>query len=203
MEKLTRTFQDAINFTRGLEFSYIWIDSLCIVQDDEDDWFRESSLVSNVYGNAVVNLAATKAENGSHGLFCERDIITVDRKFIKSNSSNLYEIWDETLYERCLLHSPLSARGWCFQERFLVTRTLRFAAEQVMAECHSGVVCETHQDKFPRNFSFDSYLFPNDRNTVTLYSQTKLTFNKDKLVAFSGIAHHFEKLYPDQYIAGL
>ncbi|KAE8453294.1 hypothetical protein EG329_011361 [Mollisiaceae sp. DMI_Dod_QoI] len=93
-----QTFQDAIWVTQSLGFSYIWIDSLCIVQDDEDDWRQESALMSQVYGNAVVNIAATKAENGSVGLFAERDIHVRDINFVQWGSSDFYEVADLTLY---------------------------------------------------------------------------------------------------------
>jgi hypothetical protein len=55
-ESLCKTFQDAVKVTRALGYSYLWIDSLCIVQDDEDDWRKESALMKEVYCNAVVNL---------------------------------------------------------------------------------------------------------------------------------------------------
>ena len=69
LASLCKTFQDAVLATCSLGYRFLWIDSLCIVQDDEDDWRRESALMSEVYGNAVVNLAATDAEDGSGGLF--------------------------------------------------------------------------------------------------------------------------------------
>src|SRR5256885_7715423 len=59
MDKLCNTFNDAIKVTRALGLSYLWIDSLCIVQDDNDDWRRESALMSDVFTNSVVNIAAT------------------------------------------------------------------------------------------------------------------------------------------------
>src|SRR4051812_13673725 len=49
---LTKTFQDAIWIAQSLGFQYIWIDSLCIIQDDEEDWRRESILMSSVYSNS-------------------------------------------------------------------------------------------------------------------------------------------------------
>ncbi|CAI0642010.1 unnamed protein product [Colletotrichum noveboracense] len=52
MAELPRTFQDAVNITRSLGVDYLWIDSLCIVQDDPDDWIKESRLMERVYSSA-------------------------------------------------------------------------------------------------------------------------------------------------------
>ncbi|OCL04920.1 hypothetical protein AOQ84DRAFT_414846, partial [Glonium stellatum] len=57
VKRLCKTFRDAIVVTRALGLSYLWIDSLCIVQDDKREWHRESALMSGVYGNATVNIA--------------------------------------------------------------------------------------------------------------------------------------------------
>ena len=56
---LPRTFTDAIIFTRKLGLKYLWIDSLCIVQDDQDDWHHEPGVMANIYENAVLTLGAT------------------------------------------------------------------------------------------------------------------------------------------------
>lgn len=65
---LTRTFQDAIDLTVKLGLQYIWIDSLCIIQDDLEDWKIECPRMTDVYGGAYLVVAATAAENGEHGL---------------------------------------------------------------------------------------------------------------------------------------
>lgn len=72
VQDLCNTFLDALIVTQTLGFDYLWIDSLCIIQDDLADWRRESTLMSEVYGNAVLNIAATHANNGSAGLFIKR-----------------------------------------------------------------------------------------------------------------------------------
>ena len=46
---LSRTFQDAITITRELGIRYIWIDSLCIIQDDKEDWERVSAKMAEIY----------------------------------------------------------------------------------------------------------------------------------------------------------
>ncbi|PVH83463.1 HET-domain-containing protein, partial [Cadophora sp. DSE1049] len=65
---LPRTFQDAIAVTRGLGLNYLWIDSLCIIQESREDWTKESQEMQNVYANAVFNISADSASDSSMGL---------------------------------------------------------------------------------------------------------------------------------------
>lgn len=58
------TFRDAIRFARHISVPYIWIDSLCIIQDDEEDWVTESAQMASIYENAYIVIAATQAEPG-------------------------------------------------------------------------------------------------------------------------------------------
>ncbi|KAI7532384.1 hypothetical protein KC331_g13613, partial [Hortaea werneckii] len=60
-QALPGTFSDAIGITRKLSIDYIWIDSLCIIQDDEDDWRRETAIMEHIYGGSYLNLAASSA----------------------------------------------------------------------------------------------------------------------------------------------
>lgn len=67
-----RTFRDAILITRALGYRYLWIDSLCIIQDSED-WFHEASTMGDVYSNSQCTLAAIYAYNSTEGLLRPRD----------------------------------------------------------------------------------------------------------------------------------
>ncbi|KAF5598582.1 heterokaryon incompatibility protein [Fusarium pseudocircinatum] len=70
------TFQDAIEVTRQLGFRYLWIDSLCIIQDDESDWSQESLMMGNIFEQASCTIAAVDSvddDGTDHGLFLPRD----------------------------------------------------------------------------------------------------------------------------------
>ncbi|KAH8599532.1 heterokaryon incompatibility protein-domain-containing protein [Bisporella sp. PMI_857] len=54
---LPKTFQDAISITRKLKIRYLWIDSLCILQDDSADWDKELSKMSDIYKNSYLTIA--------------------------------------------------------------------------------------------------------------------------------------------------
>ena len=77
---LSLTFKDAVRITRDLGQRYLWIDSLCIVQDDEQDWVKEASKMPNIYGAAMLTLAALKSADGSFG--CRMGPIDISRRFI-------------------------------------------------------------------------------------------------------------------------
>ncbi|KAK1059820.1 hypothetical protein LTR74_012337 [Friedmanniomyces endolithicus] len=63
LSSLSRTFQDAIAVTRSLRIRYLWIDSLCIMQDSKEDWHNEAACMKDVYNNSCCNLAAANSEN--------------------------------------------------------------------------------------------------------------------------------------------
>ncbi|KLU87477.1 hypothetical protein MAPG_06477 [Magnaporthiopsis poae ATCC 64411] len=67
--QLSRTFREAIAATRRLGVRYIWIDSLCIIQDSALDWQVESAKMAAIYGNAWLTLAAVRSRDGNGGLF--------------------------------------------------------------------------------------------------------------------------------------
>lgn len=77
LESLPKTFKDAMRITRDLGIRYLWIDSLCIIQDSPDDWLQEAAAVSYVYKNSFCNIAATGAADGSQGCFFSRNPNTI------------------------------------------------------------------------------------------------------------------------------
>jgi hypothetical protein len=66
---LAKTIQDAINLTKKLRMEYLWVDTLYIVQDDEEDWVRESKYIGQIYSGAIVTFAAVGADFAEDGLF--------------------------------------------------------------------------------------------------------------------------------------
>ncbi|KAK1842595.1 het domain-containing protein [Colletotrichum chrysophilum] len=148
---LPRTFQDAIDFTRRLGLQYIWIDSLCIIQDDSLDWQKEAAQMANIYQHAYVTLAASKATDSSRGLYTS----SPDPKYQAQQLSLVNDV-DDTHFplQVCsdLLHIdgffdffPISRRAWVYQERLLSARVVHFAGAEVNWECNSARNCECGQ----------------------------------------------------------
>jgi hypothetical protein len=169
-EYLPKTFQDAIHVTRVLGISYIWIDSLCIIQDSTDDWQKESVNMVNIYSNSYCNIAATGASDGSKGCFTERSSwscpIVVKLPPFSSTSRPMQDDtgrdlqrrtlpwrsygvhWDD-LWEDKMNKSPLLQRAWVLQERVLSPRVVHFAQGQIFFECCETTVCQAYPDGIP------------------------------------------------------
>lgn len=64
---IPKTILDAITVTRRLGIRYLWVDSLCIIQDDVDDWTKEAARMGDVYMNAVCTIAAHAADHADYG----------------------------------------------------------------------------------------------------------------------------------------
>ncbi|KAK0710852.1 heterokaryon incompatibility protein-domain-containing protein [Lasiosphaeris hirsuta] len=158
-DALSNTFRDAIWLTRCLGIPYIWIDSLCILQDDRRDWELESARMSEVYSNSYLTIAATASRYGHGGLFREAPDFPVHGTTHDGSEFTLYfreridhhleeihdpgEVGHPTLY-----HYPLLTRAWVYQERMLSTRVLHFGHHELFFECRSGVQCECGQIAF-------------------------------------------------------
>ncbi|KAI5853654.1 HET-domain-containing protein [Durotheca rogersii] len=70
---LPKTFQDAIQITRRLGVPYLWVDCLCIIQDDPDDWEREAAAMSRVYRNSYLTISAAASRDSYTGCFPKRE----------------------------------------------------------------------------------------------------------------------------------
>ncbi|KAH8812187.1 heterokaryon incompatibility protein-domain-containing protein [Xylogone sp. PMI_703] len=213
LSMLCQTFQDAIYVARALDLQYIWIDSLCIIQDDLDDWEKESKLMSSVYGCSSINIAATSATNGNGGCFFERDPNHVWRHqfpVVFEGVERIYQSVDDGIFDACVFSTPLARRAWAIQERILAPRTLFFSSSQLFWECNGLNACEIFPEIFPATLSYgDFYLQkqPLSRalwdKIVRLYSSCDLTFPEDKLIAISGLARHIQQREKNTYLAGL
>lgn len=115
LEKLPKTFKDAIELTKRLGIRYLWIDSLCIVQDSSEDWLHESGRMANVYRFALVNIAATRAQDGEVGRFTERSLIEVEPCQVDYSTAS-YFCQDENMTDSNVVNAPLMKRAWAVQE---------------------------------------------------------------------------------------
>lgn len=223
MRKLCKTFRESFDTARQFGLCYIWIDSLCIIQDDEADWARESLLMSQVYGFSKLNIAAAGAKDGRKGLFFRRNPLLVQKFRTTVQPSSTEELpvtieWSlSRLQAKCVQLSPLGYRAWAFQERFLAPRTLHFGNPQLFWECKEVQACETYPDMLPPlNFleKFESAVdisIVDDSMTleqawsyiVAGFGRARLTKSDDKLVALSGIAKLIAKRYGATYLCGL
>lgn len=148
---LSLTFKDAVRLTLDLRQRYLWIDSLCIVQDDAEDWASEASKMASVYENAVFTLSALSSIDSTYG--CRISNLRAakqDHRFFDLNSGpyriRLFEQeirdWHQEYGDDTYRHgeygrNPLRTRAWTLQERELSTRNIHFSENLVLWECNT------------------------------------------------------------------
>lgn len=155
VEILNLNFRDAVYISAKLGLRYLWIDSLCIIQDDHEDWEMEAAKMADIYRQSYINLAASAAHDAHGGIIdlsslhiSGRITTNVVRHNLSSPAavSSAGEFYEEfmirptTLQEesRKLLSrssSPYFARGWVLQEVALAPRTVYFTTDQMMWQC--------------------------------------------------------------------
>jgi hypothetical protein len=89
------TFQQAVAFTRKLNVDYLWIDSLCIIQDDAAEWETESLKMASIYESSLLTLVATESSDSRGGLFatvCQNDgsMISIQSTLDNGKSCTVY-----------------------------------------------------------------------------------------------------------------
>lgn len=229
LASLPQTFRDACQVGALLGITYIWIDSICIEQDDRADWNRESPNMHSVYGSAWLSLCALDSPNSDGGLFSNRELVTAVSTYVYPTDTK-YGTENALIVNRC--YDPFTAvdkglantRAWIFQERLLAPRTVFFGRDDVYWECAcfalsdlnpSGMV--VYRDKMPvsairKKFSQttkpQSWIDPLFQqrlwhSIVKSYTGTNLTFTTDKLIALSGVAQYICGKSDDVYFAGL
>ncbi|KAI1398963.1 HET-domain-containing protein [Hypoxylon fuscum] len=140
---LTRTFVDAIAITRKLQIPFIWIDSLCILQNSGEDWEAEAAQMADVYSNASVTLAASASSDGSQGCCVpnagkEAFWPYVDFPIWGNREQECYRVfsWSNEGTQN-LENDALQTRGWTLQERELSPRIAHFSRDTVKWECRT------------------------------------------------------------------
>jgi Heterokaryon incompatibility protein (HET) len=160
ISELPKTFQHAIIITRRLGLRYLWIDSLCIIQDSFQDWAQESARMGEIYKNCFCNIAAAAALDGRYGCFMAKN--TILAKYCRVRISNcatgsdsaIFNLVPRMLWKLHLDNYPLGRRAWVVQEKFLAPRILHFGKNQLFWECHDLV--RQSWIPFPQDFQLTS-----------------------------------------------
>lgn len=124
---------------------FLWIDSLCIIQNSTSDWQVESAKMAYVYKNEYCNIAGTAASDGTKGLFFPRtpSDFTAPRIGLQTEGiSRIYEVFGNKVWSEGVDTAPLYKRAWALQERLLSTRNLHFGQKQIFWECCELSSCE-------------------------------------------------------------
>jgi Heterokaryon incompatibility protein (HET) len=226
IKELPKTFQDAMEIARRMGIRYLWIDSLCICQDDVEEWARQSAEMAAIYSNAYLTIAAAHTEDNSGGCFnrpSRRRHVPIQFTAPDSTSGQLLAFLlpsgKEALSQFYLELSsePLTKRAWALQERLMAQRILHYCADQMYYECDHEFVSEdgfrapgrychlfqaadslqvVRRSKYSADLALWGHLLSD-------YGHRRLSKPSDKLPAMSGLARMFEKRMQASYVAGL
>lgn len=161
-EKMPRTVQDAMLLVSRLGYRYLWIDSLCIVQDSKSSWQLNASAMHLVYGNAQFTICAADGADSSVGLRAANPVLRAMRPATNGwdTMASMSDVGcgdQETLSAECspgvrlmvtrspeavLSDSAWSKRAWTFQERILSRRCLIFAEGKVYWQCRAMTIAQ-------------------------------------------------------------
>ncbi|KAK5996782.1 hypothetical protein PT974_02124 [Cladobotryum mycophilum] len=214
------TLREAVAATREIGISYLWIDALCIIQDDSSDWEREAPQMGEIYRNAYCTIAAAGSDSSAGGLFHSRQqpegVVTIEyqpkpgRDPVLSGGSrtlHLYPIASNFVTE--VEQSIWNTRGWILQERNLSRRLIIFGKGQTFFECQQSSIGEDGRDvthyqnkrlgggSIPQGSDWEWCLLVED------FTSRRLTYIQDRLFAIDGLARSFAAMRGAMYCAGL
>ena len=226
MERLPQTLKDAVTVCRALSLEFLWVDSLCIIQDDPKDVARELASMPQIYRRAWVTISASTAASVSDGFLQRRCYVhrSVDKdvqvhislRYLAKDSSKCGEVIFLHSSSKCdRKDEPINERGWTYQERHLSPRVLDFKHNQVVLYCYTNKRCEgggsflgwykdrhKWRDRHCRPYSNLRNL-PKWHDIVDDYTTRNLSFPLDKLTALSAIADLYKESTGHTYLAGL
>lgn len=214
--QLPKLFQDAAIVVRGLGYSYLWIDSLCIVQDDEEDWQRESSHMADIYTNSVITIAMPTGTGSDSAFFNLRQAPPVPPCDITARTPQGETIgkvrvalpWNhkndpiqlrKTRKVEGDEEPVLESRAWVLQESMLSPRVLNFEFRQLYFLCRHSARLEDLQcphETFIGDSSWQNEASAQARQLFTAPSFTKIHWwfhsNRNDL---HDIWYHIVELY--------
>jgi hypothetical protein len=144
LDSLPLAFRDAVQVARLLGIRYLWIDSLCIIQDDKGDWEAESSKMAEIFSNAYLTIVAARGDSCNES-FLKRDPnkvtcsvpIFLDGGFTGSYSLRYRRHWgSDKMVE--IADGKWMSRGWTFQEERLARRVLLFGENKFFFDCKTS-----------------------------------------------------------------
>jgi hypothetical protein len=228
-DDLPQTIQDAISVTRRLGLKYLWVDRVCIIQDDREDTMKELSAMARIYQRAFLTISAGSASSAIDGFLQPRS--KAAEMMRKSRIALEYICPDGSKGTVGLTPAALrkddswkadtravDARAWTMQEQILSTRTVYFCSNMLSWSCLSSTAGHMHNEcdvpgTTPEwSFMMDgtTLLESEWRVMVERYSQRSLSFPGDKLVAISALAEKFGQRFKTKlgierprYLAGM
>lgn len=231
LDVLPGTIIDALKVFCKLGFRYVWIDSLCIIQDDNDDWQKEASNMAAIYSNSALTLAIHLSADSSEG-FLHKRLKPKDRPAFKNAARLAYtdedtgqakfmqlyldieqdiarflqDGWVRSYHDGERPRSSWLDRAWTFQEWLLSPRVLHIH-EVTVWDCFEGYGNEHEYRFLTTNTSqraqaqWKNYYSWN--RLVAEYTSRSISHVEDRLPALAGLAEKYQKLTGFRYLAGI
>ncbi|TGO70350.1 hypothetical protein BOTNAR_0001g00250 [Botryotinia narcissicola] len=139
--RLPQTFYDAVRTTRELGLRYLWIDSLCIVQDDRNDFEVECARMDTIYTNALCTIAASDARDSRDGLSQLRKMKPVRLTYESDGVEPNLTVTIQAAFHGAWMRR-LQSRGWVLQEQHLSPRIIYYTKKRLIWECRTAVALE-------------------------------------------------------------
>jgi hypothetical protein len=142
---LSTTIYDACDAVNDLGEQYIWVDALCIVQDDNEDKAHQISQMDLVYGKALLTIVVCPSNKNSETseLPGYRSSPSARRqKVYRAPYQDIDLVVPKPCLEDILAYTRWETRGWTFQESHLSRRSLYFTDHQLYFQCSCGMRCE-------------------------------------------------------------
>ncbi|KAJ3527882.1 hypothetical protein NM208_g10488 [Fusarium decemcellulare] len=210
-----KTIQDAIRFVRQLGIQFIWIDSLCIVQDSPRSWKLNAENMDLIYGFSTLTICAADGNDATAGLRAT-EVQEHDSQHSRTCASGvtLMISWPP---ENRIKDSKWNRRAWTFQERLLSPRCLIFVDGRIYWQCRSNTMSEDiFRDGQGASWSLDLIQTPLQLlgdltkrafwfyiKCLPLYTARHLKFEDDILAAFNGVSRLMERYLEAPFVFGI
>ncbi|KAH6657652.1 heterokaryon incompatibility protein-domain-containing protein [Truncatella angustata] len=209
----SKTIVDAMQASRYLGYRYLWVDALCIVQDDAQNIRANVESMQQIYSGAALTMVAAAGHDADFGIpgVSGQCLRTKQQRHLTLN-----EVTISNRLESTLNITHWNTRGWTFQERILSARLLNFTTAQVSFQCDRGCNCE---EQFHSSLDNTGLFIQYDHNTqldfetydifevyalaVNAYTDRYLTDPMDKVRAFDGILHVLKEPFEGSFFYGL
>ena len=211
--EIPQTIRDAMCLTTRLGFRHLWVDTLCIVQDDEKNKMQLIHRMAAIYANAAVTVVAadgTDAAYGLKGLQGGSCRTTAPQDILEFSPGKRFAVRPPALALQAL--KKYFSRGWTFQEYHLSKRLLVFVDNKVVWKCQTHEWSEVYLEPdadfqvLPPSLSIDQLQWPDlssYKGFVIQYNTRELSYESDVLNAFSGVLEAINMHFPSGFVHGL
>jgi hypothetical protein len=228
--EMTPVMQDMVRTARALSIRYIWVDALCILQDDLGDWTREAGCMGSVYANAFVTICAISTSSCLDS-FLDRTVRSVSVAFRSSLQPDIHGYLHLRPWRRPIQAKPRELmpgsrtidldrgawhlRAWTLQEEEMSKRLLCFGAERVHFSCPTQTITEmehgsskpatifSHRLRRYEEGDSGEHVRREWHNLLVSYVYRQSTKSTDRFPAIAGLAKSMAEATKWTYVAGL